>query len=1265
MWFRRAFLALSLFLFFLFFGEGICLTTLGALTKVYFRYFKKVELEFEAVRFKHMGLTFYDLSLTEEGVFSFYSPKTALSFHAKHIEVERPEVNLFQIPSFSENQDSRWTIAMRDGKLRAAGFSDVDFSFQKPMLEGPSVLELSSGPSKIITHIASKESSHEIDFHLMNVQLSFFKAWLGGDTKGDLNGSFHVKKSGDELLCNRGYVDFEDLSFSGRVKSLLGHLDWEGPLSLKGNALDWEPMYNSGRLRLSIKEGSLHSPFEKHPEFDLKGSFSFDGKSGTKWESTLASGPDIISSSGRGFFKSVSQKWVEVSLKAPRSEASLEGSEFEDQYNWITSIQKLEAEDAILIQSALAALGLDTTKAKLQNGTLKGVFSFEWLDRTFQNPKLIEGSLHNFSGKWDETSFSANSIEFQNEAYTFEALSYQKPGGIFLENWSGSGNLKDQIAFLSGSIEGLQTSLELKGDYTDFCMHGKCTGVLQGDLSLKGAYRDQALIFDLLDADVDLFSALHLSAVTMQGQITTSQISLSEIRGLLAIGKEVPFYCPILESNGAFDLRLEEDLFDLARLYGHFEGNGISFDETRCHFFNQPIQVSSFLFGQSGISEVTCSCTLPVRALPYFFEVPREMVHKGDQGMLNLAFIFNPEKGTSCSLDGNIYALDQKVDLSCNFEKKGPEFLLQNSQIAGASVTGAFRFERGGVSLNEARVQFNETVDLSLSGSFTSFESWKLKLSHLFVELETLSPLFHFPLTGVLEGEGLVQYEKGLEADFDILSKKVELFDHVFENKGPLNVYLSSEKGAFVRGLSPTLFDRGEDSSLVDLKVGLLQYNFREDELHLMQTEMHLFPSLFRKEVILSRFPFIEEWISEESLHMNAEIIAKRDLSKVSCQVKRGSIPLKTDLYHIKDAKIDVDQTASHFQFDLDVKNTPLAVELALFMDPEVKGKLTLDHGLRIDWKYKDGLHIQSIEGKGLGLDANFRFDEDSLIGIAHINCHELKPYVPEGVSEMFRVLEMGSGYELMGRLFAERESPSFSGLVRGKQIELFGFQLKNLLGKIELSENRVHLSDVKISDFAATLKVDELLAKGDDLSPWTLQIPSLNVTDLRPSLLQDVSGKPVELSPLLIKKMSLKNIHGYLEDSSTFTADGSLDFINSYKREKTIFDIPSDMLSRIVGFDLDLLVPVCGSLNYELKNGLFRLTELSDSFSENKRSQFFLLHDDKSPTMDLDGNLNILIKMKHFVLFTFTDPFIISVDGKLNSPRFRLQSKKRFLGVL
>jgi hypothetical protein len=144
---------------------------------------------------------------------------------------------------------------------------------------------------------------------------------------------------------------------------------------------------------------------------------------------------------------------------------------------------------------------------------------------------------------------------------------------------------------------------------------------------------------------------------------------------------------------------------------------------------------------------------------------------------------------------------------------------------------------------------------------------------------------------------------------------------------------------------------------------------------------------------------------------------------------------------------------------------------------------------------------------------------------------------------------------------------------------------------------------------------------------------------------------------------MRLEDFKGLLEESKTYTAKGELFFINSFRREHTLFDIPSDLLGRIVGLDLELLIPACGHLTYELKNGFFHLTSLHHSFSEGHRSEFFLVPD-PAPIMDLDGNLHIIVSMKQFVLFKLTESFQILIDGKLNDPQFHLQKKRRFLGL-
>jgi hypothetical protein len=51
------------------------------------------------------------------------------------------------------------------------------------------------------------------------------------------------------------------------------------------------------------------------------------------------------------------------------------------------------------------------------------------------------------------------------------------------------------------------------------------------------------------------------------------------------------------------------------------------------------------------------------------------------------------------------------------------------------------------------------------------------------------------------------------------------------------------------------------------------------------------------------------------------------------------------------------------------------------------------------------------------------------------------------------------------------------------------------------------------------------------------------------------------------------------------------------------------------------------------------------------------------SPSIDLDGNIHILVKMKQYVLFKITEHFLLSIEGSLENPSYHLQKKSRFLG--
>ena len=191
-------------------------------------------------------------------------------------------------------------------------------------------------------------------------------------------------------------------------------------------------------------------------------------------------------------------------------------------------------------------------------------------------------------------------------------------------------------------------------------------------------------------------------------------------------------------------------------------------------------------------------------------------------------------------------------------------------------------------------------------------------------------------------------------------------------------------------------------------------------------------------------------------------------------------------------------------------------------------------------------------------------------------------------------------------------------------------------------------------------MNIDRLTMYQDGEEPWKISMPLFRLTEFRPSLLQKIGREIGPVGPLVVRELKMTDFQGLLEESDTYTAKGSLSFINSFKREHTVFDLPSDVLGRIFGLDLELLIPVKGTLTFDLKEGQFRLDELKDAYSEGKRSKFFLVQEANSPTVDLDGNVNILVKMKQYVLFKFTENFLLFIDGTLENPSYSLQKKSR-----
>lgn len=482
-------------------------------------------------------------------------------------------------------------------------------------------------------------------------------------------------------------------------------------------------------------------------------------------------------------------------------------------------------------------------------------------------------------------------------------------------------------------------------------------------------------------------------------------------------------------------------------------------------------------------------------------------------------------------------------------------------------------------------------------------------------------------LDGIVEGQGHLVCNGTWEADFDLAPMTLLIQNQPFKNDGPIHFAYSSAKGLLFSGIDL----HGPFDCIVDL----LQYNANTSRLIFHKAHIHL---------------------PEKELNFTADLDVSSDFSSFACKMHEINLPLEN-------LEFTWDKGFCNASFCY--KNT--SHKASFHMGDTISGRLTLgslEPPLTIDFDYDKTLKVHSIEGLFQGLDASFHADsENTLIGSVRVDFTTLCPLLPPALAEVFQEIEMGKGYELKGRLKIDQNIPSFQGLLSGKQLELFGFQFRTLQAQVDLDPTHVHIYDLKISDSAGSMKIDDLLLETRNNAPWTIAIPTLAIQDLRPSLLQKPNEPPTPLTPLVVRSLTLTSFSGLLDESSTYKAEGNLHFINSYKREETVFDRPANMLSRIVGLDLELLIPTRGDLTFNLENSKFNLLSLTDAFSEGDRSEFFL-ETDPSPFLDLDGNLSIFIKMKQFVLLKFTESFLISVDGKLDDPKYHLQ-KRRFFGLM
>ena len=731
-----------------------------------------------------------------------------------------------------------------------------------------------------------------------------------------------------------------------------------------------------------------------------------------------------------------------------------------------------------------------------------------------------------------------------------------------------------------------------------------------------------------------------------------------------------------------FDVRIESQTHDLMRFKGasHHE-KGWMLDQNYSHFFGGKIELKQLAME------------------PFSFAAHTDLKLE----KLNVAFRFLRALNLfQTSFETEPYRL--KGDLAVDIDYKPGEFNLELSgediKIKGYTIPHfALKLDKeqemisldhltiGAFDARGLATKKENTWELSLfeidwekthlqtfAGHFANGQM-HVKIDQAAIDLKQIQPILPLSkrmsliLQGLMnvDGEFCIDiHRKSIDGNVLITSENFSHAEFQLATAHPIHLFCDQDKGLSLCDVSLKVKD---DQAEIDLAFDDLTFEKKEKRWRAPHLQLSCTPEMV---TVLAEYGFIPHldkgmpfsWdnhleaqvaldSSPQSFSLNAEL---KDgyywLGNSSCLLKKGTLK-GTNAGLFFEAKTAFNQA------DFTVKAAyPFrrSQDVTLILDDHSEIN---DIPLKCILKKNSNLALQSIKGSFFGLDIDFERNQTldnsqffALTGEVNIDWSDFKPLLPKPLSQIIQDYDMGRGYKLTGDVLvnnSDLKKSQFKGYFKGRNFELFGYKFKNLLSNFEYSNDYLLFQNVSISDEALALAIPHINLAGKKIS-----IPTLTLHDLRPSLLQKCGRLPGRLKPFVIKHLEFQRIQGTLGDKQSFSGKGNLSFINTFKRDFSLLDLPKEIFGRI-GLDVGLLVPVRGDLFCELDGTRIHFSKLENAYSDGERSEFFL--PTKKPAyIDLDGQIHIDLRMKQYVLLKITEPFTLSIRGSLDRPKFSLK---------
>ena len=414
----------------------------------------------------------------------------------------------------------------------------------------------------------------------------------------------------------------------------------------------------------------------------------------------------------------------------------------------------------------------------------------------------------------------------------------------------------------------------------------------------------------------------------------------------------------------------------------------------------------------------------------------------------------------------------------------------------------------------------------------------------------------------------------------------------------------------------------------------------------------------------LSHTEYLPKWVAEvkksEPVSGTLELLFSNELS-LRADLKEGVYFFDDLAWELKEPTVRFDASKLTFACKTSLQKTPLFINAQVAFVPKVAGIVRIQdnlqtEGLKLYFTCPPNQSIQweSLRGKISGLELQFEKQDaksDTLMGSARIDFSSLARFCNAEQKSALARMKVGKGYELAGELSFPLQ---FIGDLRGREVECMGYLFHKLDAQVEINKEKLLVNELVLDDEAGKMEVKRLVVgKEPRGEKWLLEAPLVQLHDFKPSYLRKQGVMPGEKKPLMIQHLTLTGLNGYLNDGTTFRAQGSLHFSNAYKKEYSLLDIPFDLI-KDVGLDPGLLTPVYGEIELDMRGGKFYLSGMNNVYSEGRRSQFYLA-DDLS-YIDLSGNVRVDVKVKQDVTLKLTEPFVWRVRGTVEKPKYGIR---------